>query len=224
MLIGQIMTPNPITVTPETSHREAFEVLKANNISQVPVLDGGKLVGIVSERDLLSTQPSPATSLSIHEIYSLLERLKVRQFMSHPVYTVTEDCPVEAAARIMIDHKLGSIPIMRGEELVGIVSETDLFTTLAEVLGSGHEGMRFTVRVENLPGRLAEVAEAVHQSGGNIVSVITWAPGDKAQAELTIKEANADSEQLKARLETAHAELIDWREGGGCQLKRFGKA
>lgn len=223
MLVGKIMTPDVVTVTPNTSHREAFETLKRHEISQVPVLDKGKLVGIVSEADLLSTQPSPATTLSIHEIYALLEKLKVRQFMAHPVYTIAEDCPVEVAARIMLDHQLGCLPIMRGDELVGIVSETDIFKVFVLALGAGHEGLRFTLRMASVPGTLAQVTEAVHKAGGNIISLVTWEPGDAKEGEFTIKETGADQDQLKQALDAINAEVLDVREGDGIEPDVFGK-
>ncbi|MBN1286037.1 MAG: CBS domain-containing protein [Anaerolineae bacterium] len=223
MLVSKIMTADVITVTPDTSHREAFETLKRHNISQVPVLDKGKLVGIVSEEDLLSTQPSPATTLSIHEIYALLEKLKVRQFMTHPVYTVDEECPIEVAARVMLEHRLGCLPIVRGEELVGIVSETDIFKAFVNALGGGHEGLRLTLHIPGDPGTLAQVTEAVHEAGGNIISLVTWEPGDSPGGKITIKETGADHGKLKQALDELNVEVIDMREGECAGLGVFGK-
>ncbi len=223
MLVGKIMTPNPITVSPDTSHREAFELLRTHKIRRLPVLDRGKLVGIVSEEDLLSTQPSPATTLSIHEMYSLLERLRVRQFMGHPVYTVTEDAPVEAAASVMIEHKIGCLPVMRGEELVGIITETDIFKALVEVLGGGKEGLRFSVRVPDIPGVLARIAGSVAQAGGNIVSAVVWKADNDEHSILTIKETGADQDKLRQLLEKADAELMDVRASSVCEVQVFGK-
>jgi acetoin utilization protein AcuB len=223
MLVGEIMTPNPITVTPDTSHRKAFELMQEHHISQLPVVDNGKLVGIVSKADLLSTQPSPATSLSIHEIYSLLEKLRVGQFMTHPVYTVEEDCPLEEAAKLMIDYHLGSMPIVRGEQLVGIVSETDMFETLIDVLGGGETGIRFTVAVENVPGKLAEIANAVYQAGGNILSTVRHQRRGEQSCGLTIKETGADFDELRQALSDLGAEIIDIREPVAYEPKIFGK-
>ncbi len=222
MLVGKIMTPNPVTVSPGASHRAAFELLRKHNISQLPVVEHGRLVGIVSEEDLLSTQPSPATVLSIHEIYALLEKLQVRQFMTRPVYTVEEDCPVEIAARIMLDRDLGCLPIMRGAELVGILSVTDIFKVLVEVLGGDRPGLRFTVRVADTPGTLGKVAEAIYAAGGNIVSVVTWLPEGTPEYALTIKESGADCDVLRDKLDAAGAELIELYEGNGIMPGVFG--
>ncbi|GAB4450339.1 MAG: CBS and ACT domain-containing protein [Anaerolineae bacterium] len=225
MLVGKIMTPDPITASPDTSHREAFELMRTHGIRRLPILDRGKLVGIVSESDLLSTQPSPATALSIHEIYSLLEKLKVRQFMARPVITVTEDAPVEAAANVMIERTIGCLPVMRGETLVGIITETDIFKALVNVLGGGREGLRFSVRVPDVPGKLAQIAGDVAEAGGNIVSVVVWRAnqGDE-DSILTIKEHGADADALRQRLEESDAEIVDLRHDSVCDVYEFGKS
>lgn len=223
MLVGKIMTPNPVTISPETSHREAFELMRARKVRRLPVLDRGRLVGIVSEADLLSTQPSPATSLSIHEIYSLLEKLKVRQFMASPVLTVSEDCPVEAAANVMIENRISSLPVMRDETLVGIITETDIFKAMVNVLGGGQDGLRFSVRMPDVPGKLAQVANAVAQAGGNIASVVVWKTDDMDSSLITIKERGADAEKLRQLLNEVGAEVVEMLTASVCTVRAFGK-
>jgi acetoin utilization protein AcuB len=115
MFVRDYMTANPITVEPDVAFPEAMNLLRAHKIRRLPVMENGRLVGIVVEKDLLSNQPSPATTLSVYELYYLLERLQVRQIMSHPVVTVEGDCPLEEAARIMVDHKIGSLPVLQGD-------------------------------------------------------------------------------------------------------------
>ena len=107
MLVQDRMTANPITVSPETTHKQAAEVLREHDIHHLPVVDNhGKLVGIVVEEDLLAAQPSPATTLSIYEIHGLLSRLKLKDIMTHPVHTTTPDCPLEEAARLMFSNDM----------------------------------------------------------------------------------------------------------------------
>ena len=119
MFVRNYMSSNPITIGLDVSFPEAMGMLRRQKIRRLPVVDKGKLVGIIVEKDLLSNQPSPATTLSIHEMYALLERLRVRQIMSRPVITVEGDCPVEEAARIMVERKIGCLPVMDGEKLAG---------------------------------------------------------------------------------------------------------
>ena len=133
------MTVNPVFVSPDDNFHQAMHALRKQGVSHLPVLEKNHLVGIVVEKDLLSNQPSPATTLSLYEIYSLLETLRIRQMMSRPVITVEGDCPLEEAARIMVEHKISCLPVMDGENLVGIITETDVFKALVEVLGGGAE-------------------------------------------------------------------------------------
>src|SRR5689334_10319222 len=138
MKVRQRMTPSPITISPSTSHSEAVTVMRENHIRRLPVVDkNGKLVGIISHKDLLSTSPSPATTLSVYEIYTLLDELTVEKFMIHPVLAVEDDCSIATAAGFMIEHKIGCLPVMHEGKLIGIITETDIFRTFVEVLGGG---------------------------------------------------------------------------------------
>src|SRR5512142_3299395 len=155
MLVRTRMTANPIVVHPDTSFEDALQLLREKKIRRLPVLDkNGKLVGIVVEKDLLYASPSPATSLSVFEVHYLLSKLQVKEIMTRPVITVDEECPLEEAARIMVDRKIGSLVVMRGDQVVGIITETDIFGTMAEVLGGRTQGLRITVRVPNVKGVL----------------------------------------------------------------------
>ncbi len=135
MLVGERMTPRPITVTEETSLPEALELMRQEKIRRLPVLDKhGKLVGIVTELDLLRASPSPATTLSIYEIPYLISKVKMRDIMTREVITVTEETPIEEAARIMADHKIGGLPVMRDNKLVGIMHRDGRLQTDARTL------------------------------------------------------------------------------------------
>ncbi len=210
MYVGRRMTRNPITATPETSHSEAMKLLREYRIRRLPILDDGKLVGIVVEKDLLSAQPSPATTLSIYEIYSLLDQLTMKSIMAKPVYTVEESCPLEEAARIMVEKKIGCLPVMRGEELVGIITETDIFRALVEILGDEEVGLAFSIRLEDKPGALAAVTQAIADAGGNIVSLVTFRGADSATREIYIKERGANREKLEQLItDETQAELLE---------------
>src|SRR5512137_1868602 len=128
MLAGELMTHHPITITPETSVPTALNLMHENKIRRLPVIDAqGKLAGIVSEKDLLYASPSPATSLSIWEIKELLSKVKVESVMKRKIISATEDTPAEEAARLMADKKIGSLPVLHGDKLVGFITDTDLF-------------------------------------------------------------------------------------------------
>jgi len=226
MLVSDFMTANPVTISPDTTHMEAVNLMRENGFRRLPVQDRkGSLVGIVVEKDLLSTQPSPATSLSIWEIHGLLSKLKVKDFMSHPVYTVGAACPIEDAARIMIAKRIGCLPVMDGEALVGIVTETDIFKILTDMMAGGEPGARITVRLHHERGVLAELAKAIASINGQIVSVSTFHDADESFKRVTLKVAGANVEQLRDAI-AAHAdwEIMDTNQDGDChQPRAFGK-
>lgn len=215
MLVKDRMTPHPITATPETTHKQAAELMREHKIHHLPIIDKqGKLVGIVVEEDLLAAQPSPATTLSIYEIHSLLSKLELKQIMHHPVWTTSLDCPLEEAARLMLREGIGCLPVMQDDKVIGIISDTDIFDALVNLSGGGVEGSRFTLQVPDKPGFLAQVTKAVAEAGGNIISATTWR--SKKEGDLpyiTIKEQGANFETLKRALTTMpEVKAVDIRE------------
>jgi len=172
MLVRDRMTLNPVTITPEVSVTDALRLMSEKKIRRLPVIDNqGNLVGIVSDRDLLLASPSPATSLAIWEIHELLAKLTVEKMMTREVITVPEDTPLEEAARIMADSRIGGLPVMRDRTLVGIISESDLFKTLLQLLGGRRPGVRITVATAGAKGTLAAITGAIFAAGGDIVGL-----------------------------------------------------
>jgi acetoin utilization protein AcuB len=222
MFVRNYMSPNPFTVEPDISYPEAVGILRRKKIRRLPVVEHERLIGIVVEEDLLSNQPSPATTLSIYEMYALLERLRLRQIMSRPVITVEGICPIEEAARIMVEHKIGCLPVMDGEKLVGIITETDIFKTLVEVLGGQETGIRLTLRLPDRVGELAKITSQIAQAGGNIIAVTTSRRLDEDQREVTVKESGADQDALMALLRESQAIVLDMRPSAKYQPRLFG--
>jgi len=214
MLVEDRMTRNPITATPETTHKQAAELLREHKIHHLPVVSkDGKLVGILVEEDLLAAQPSPATTLSIYEIHGLLSRLKIKDIMAQKVFSTTPDCPLEEAARLMLDEDIGCLPVLENKRVVGIITDTDIFQSLVMLLGGGKEGSRFTVHLPDEPGKLAQVAKTVADAGGNILSATTWHSNKDEKSYITIKEQGADYRTLKQALDDlAEVDVVDLRE------------
>jgi len=213
MLVRERMTANPVVVHPDTSFEDALQLLRDKKIRRLPVVDkNGDLLGIVVEKDLLYASPSPATSLSVFEVHYLLSKLQVKDVMTKRVITVGEDCPLEEAARIMVDHKIGSLPIVRGKQVVGIVTETDVFRTMAEALGGRAKGLRVTLRVPDVKGELAMITNKVAELGGNFVSFATFLGGDKQHTEISFKVQEVKKEAVIAALEKTGAQILDVRE------------
>jgi acetoin utilization protein AcuB len=213
MLVGERMTKRPITTAPDTPIEEALKVMRESKVRRLPVLDKkGKLVGIVAEKDLLYVSPSPATSLSIYELHYLISRIKVQDVMTKDVITVTEYTPLEEAARIMADNKIGSLPVMRDGKLVGIITETDLFCIFLELLGAREKGIRLTMLVPEQVGILATITREIAEMGGNIVSLGTFLGEDPTNRLITAKVAEVGEDELVSVMEAMGMEIVDVRE------------
>lgn len=128
------MTPNPITIVPKTTLPDAHQLMKDSKIRRLPVVDNGRLVGIVTLGDVREAQPSDATTLSIYELNYLLSKLTIDKIMTRKPLTIRADATIQEAARIMLDHKIGGLPVMEGDRIVGIITESDIFRVLAQEL------------------------------------------------------------------------------------------
>ncbi len=213
MLVGNRMTHNPITVRDDTSMYDALKIMRENKVRRLPVLDHtGKLVGLVSEKDLWYASPSPATSLSVWEISYLTSKITVKELMSKQVITICEDCPLEEAARIMVDNKIGGLPVVRGDKLVGIITETDLFKIFLELLGARVRGTRFSFLVPERKGMLADVTKLIAEQGGNIVALGTFLGEDPSNRLIALKVQDVDKDELWPKLQQMGAKLEDVRE------------
>jgi len=207
------MTQNPVIVHPDTPFQDALQLLREKKVRRLPVVDkAGNVVGIVVEKDLLYASPSPATSLSVFEIHYLLSKLQVKDVMTQRVITVGEDCPLEEAARIMVDHRIGSLPIVRGKQLVGIITETDIFRIMAEALGGREKGVRVTVRVPNQKGVIAKLSTKIAELGGNFVSLAVFLSSDAQHREITFKVQDVGRDAVVSASEKTGAQVMDARE------------
>jgi len=213
MLVGERMRRPVITVRAEMPIQDALKLMHTEHIRRVPVVDArGRLVGLVSEMDLLKASPSEATSLSIWEVHYLLSKITVERVMTREVITVAEQTPIEEAARIMADNEIGGLPVLRGRELVGIVTETDLFRVFLELLGAREAGVRLAALVANRPGELAKLTSAVYQAGGNFLALVT-SLGDSTENRLvTAKIEGIDLSVLRRIVEPLVQKVVDLRQ------------
>jgi acetoin utilization protein AcuB len=213
MLVKERMTQHPITVSPQTSLFEALTIMRREKVRRLPVLDeNDKLVGIVLERDLLYASPSPATTLSVYEMNYLISKIKIKDLMSRDVVTVDEDCPLEEAARIMVDNSIGGLPVMRGDRLVGLITESDLFKTFLEQLGARAQGLRVTVKMAESKGALARLTNDLTAHGADIVSLSTFWGDDLSNRTIVFKVQGITQEQVEQIVGEVDAALVDLRE------------
>lgn len=174
MFVGRKMTTDLVTVTPDMPIVKARDLLREHNIKQVPVVDSaGRLVGILTDRDIRSAWASPATTLSIYELTYVLQKVTVDSIMVRDVITISPDATIERAAKILHDRKIGSLPVMEGDTLVGIITSTDLMEVLLDALGIEEASGRFVVLVRDRIGVLAEVCGLLQRKNISISSMVT---------------------------------------------------
>ena len=213
MIIERRMTKNPVTITPEASVVEASELMKKEKVHRLPVLDRDKnLIGVISEKDILFATPSPASSLSIHEMAYLLSKLTVRKLMTKNPVTINRTTTVEEAARLMVDQDLSCLPVVEDGKLVGIVSKSDLFKILLELFGARHFGIRLSFLVDDKPGTIAAVSRVISDAGYDIISFGTFMGTDPSNAICTIKVQGCTREALLELLSPLVKEILDIRE------------
>jgi acetoin utilization protein AcuB len=197
MLIIERMTPNPVTITRQTTVGQALEIVEQRKLRHLPVLDSNDLLaGIVSEKDLLRASTSDP----------------VEKVMTTDVVTVTEYATLEEAARVMADQKISSLPVMRGSRLVGIITETDLFKVFLELLAAREQGVRLTMLVPEEKGMLASLTGEIASMGGNVLALGTFKGEDPTNRLVTVKVADVPTEKLVAIMEAIGMEIVDVRE------------
>lgn len=220
MLVRDAMTSDPVTVLETTTLPEITRLFEEKHIRRVPVVNAsGRLVGIVSDHDVMSTMPSPATTLSRWEMNTLLEKLPAKDFMTSPVFVVSPSCPIEETARFLLEKKIGALPVLDGDKLVGIVTESDIFQMFVAMLSGGEKpGLRFVLRVEEGRGVLATLGSIINDNGGSIISIATLDEGDGVHKKLMVKEEGANAQAVRTALEAADFEVLEVRERRQCAI------
>jgi acetoin utilization protein AcuB len=196
----------PITINPEASFFEARNLIHEKGIRHLPVIDkNNRLVGIVTDRDIRQAAPSDATLLSVQELNYLLGKLKVSAFMTpkDKLITITPDALIEEAVQLMHDHKIGCLPVVEGENLYGIFTETDVLDHFVDVFGFKQKGTRLTLALEDKPGTLLEILQVFKRHDVNVISIVTpsFMVGGKRIAAIRIK--TEDYKEIVKDLENA---------------------
>ena len=196
-MVIERMTAQPVVVTGDMTVKDALDTIQARQVHHLPVVDSqDNLVGIVAEKDLLRARNDDLLS----------------DIMTRDVVTVTEYTALEEAARIMADHKISSLPVMRSGKLVGIVTETDLFQVFLELLGAREPGVRLTMLIPEEKGMLANLTAEIAHMGGNILALGTFRGEDPTNRMVTVKVEGVPREKLVAIMEALGMEIVDVRE------------
>lgn len=220
MFVRHRMSSPVLTIGPDMPVMDALQLMKERNVRRLPVVDGeGRLLGIVSEKDLLRAAPSEATTLSIFEITYLLHRLTVGRIMSREVVTVEEDTPLERAARIMAERHFGGLPVVRDGKVVGIITETDLLLGFSEAMGAFEAGVRLMLEAPDEPGVLARIANKIQSLGGNIATLLVLRAPRPDSGYIVAKVQGVKPGELADSLSDGRIVVLDVREMSETDLR-----
>jgi acetoin utilization protein AcuB len=205
MLIKDWMTKDPVTITEETSMIKAIHIMKERRFRRLPVVTDGRLVGMVTDRDLKEASPSKATTLDVHELYYLLAELQVKEIMSRNPVSVSQDDTVEHAAQIMLEHTISGLPVLDQDgKVVGIITQSDVFRAFMDIAGVLQGGVQFALRLEDRPGLIKDVVDLLRARGARFVSLLSSnATSQEGYRDVYIRVKNLSPEAVVA----AQAEL-----------------
>lgn len=202
MFVRNYMAPEPITITRKTTVADALDLMRRHNIRRLPILEHGELTGIVTDRDLREISPSPATSLSVFELNYLLAKAKVGDFVpkKQQVYIIDADAYVEEAALLMREHQVGALPVIAKGKLVGIITETNIFDALIEIMGITEEGCRISLEADDQPGVLADITQVIGTAGTNISRIAVFRNAS-SKAKVVLRIDSNQSQSIVQKLE-----------------------
>jgi acetoin utilization protein AcuB len=174
MLVKNWMSKNVVSIDEDDSMQRATKLMKEKNIRMLPVLKKGKLVGVVTDRDLKRASASDATTLDVHELLYLISKIKVKDIMTKDPIMVMPDFTVEETAEVLLDNKISGVPVVNQKgDLVGTITQTDVFRVLISLTGVGARGIQFACQIEDRPGTIKDVADIIRKYGGRMVSILT---------------------------------------------------
>lgn len=207
MLIRDWMAKEVLTVDENTSLMRATRVMKENNIRKLPVVSHGKLLGIISDRDVKDASPSKTTSLDIHELYYLLSEMKVKDVMTKDPITMKGTDSLEKAALIMLENKISGIPVL-GEtgHMIGLLSETDVMLGFIHATGIKDGALQYVFDLSDAPGSVTEVVKVMRENNARVVSILTsYEDAGEGMKQVAIRVTlpkNADPDDLTKVLST----------------------
>lgn len=207
MFVINRMTKNPMTVSPDTKIDEAANLMKTRGFRRLPVVEDGKLVGFISDRDIMRVAPSPATTLSKWEINSLLAKISVAEIMQKNVISVRSDATIEEAALLMYKNRIGGMPVVSSVgAVVGVITETDIFKALVDIMGLAEGRTRLTLEVTDRIGVVKDIATIFADAGLSIDSLVTCKEAN-GKYEIIIRSDIVDVDDIKAKLATKGYEV-----------------
>lgn len=215
MLVRDRMTPDPICGFPDMPVTEAQELMRQEGIRHLPIInEKSSLVGLITQRSLLSALPSDVSNFSRFEISYTLAKIKVDTVMVTDVITIDEDTPIEIAARVMADERIGCLPVKNGRGLTGIITDSDLFNIMVSLLGSRRRGTRVTVLQPDRVGEVAKLTNAIADEGGYLSVCVGYYPENLSDSWVSVcKVLNLEQDHLEKVINKLEGtKVLDIRE------------
>jgi acetoin utilization protein AcuB len=176
MRVRDFMSTNVVSVDEKTLIDDARKIMEAHKIRRLPVMKKNKLVGLVTKHMLLEASPSPATSLSIHELHYLLSKMTAKDIMIKNPYTISPDMPAEEALQLGQEKGYGAFPVVENNRLVGMVTESDIVRMMTRVLGVKEKGKRIAIKTSNEFGNMKKIMEILDKNKTVLLSMLTLPP------------------------------------------------
>ena len=174
MLVRNWMNTRVTTIEAKDSMEKAIKVMKQNDVHMLPVVREGRLVGVLTDRDLKRASASEATTLEVHELFYLLSRIKVADIMSAPAITVPPDFTVEETAALLLRHRISGVPVVTADgRIVGTITQGEINQLIVSLTGLGERGIQFALLLEDRPGSIRAVADVIRNHGGRLLSILT---------------------------------------------------
>ena len=208
MLVKSRMTPNPYTISSEKSITDVMELMHEKNLKRVPVVDGDRVVGIITNTDLQKMTPNQATTLSVWEINYLLAKTPVTKTMEKNVETVSPNTFLEVAAVQMRSKRISTLAVVEDEKLVGIITESDIFDAFIDILGAREKGTRLTITVVDHPGILAKIAGVLSEYGANISRMVAY-NGKDGHTDLVFRFDTTETHHIEEAITRNGFEITD---------------
>lgn len=219
MLVKDWMSRKVVTVNVNDSMQHGINLLMEHNISMMPVMEDGQLVGIVTDRDLKRASPSDAVMLDIQRILYLLSKLEVGAIMSRYPITLSPDHTMEEAAEIMLSNRISGAPVLdENKNIVGMITKSDIFKAMMSLSGLSHRGVQFGFLLDDRPGSIKDVSDVLRSFGARLVSILTsYEKAPEGYRFVYIRVFNVDRDTLPALKEKLMAKskllyIVDHRE------------
>jgi len=208
MLVKNWMSTDMVTVDAEGSIQDATKLIKSYNLSLLPVMERGNLVGVVTEKDMKKAIGEEASSLDIHELLFLISSFKIKDIMTKNPITIPYDATIEEAAQILLDEKISAAPVVdENGTLKGVIKEHDIFRVMVSFTGVRNKGIQFAFQLEDRPLSINEVTDIIRRYGCRVISIMSTIHQDTGYRHVYIRACDCDRQRIEEMKEELQSKV-----------------